>query len=151
MTIKFSFPWGLYFKQLFSADTYVRLINPFNFWRRYRLEHLETCSELDLIGHLERCYQKKYPQTKTKNCRIRPDPEVHKNLANSEESTLCKQLFIIQSSENLKYRGIEYRKPKIVGIYFDRTALDSNSSELNCLFINNINSDLKSRSNNSDS
>ncbi|MEM7592765.1 MAG: hypothetical protein AAF383_14800 [Cyanobacteria bacterium P01_A01_bin.83] len=126
MTIKFSFPWGLYFRQLFAADTYVRLINPFNFWYKYRIKHLEKCSELDLIGHLERCYQKKCIRAKTENFQVRLDPKVYKNLADSPKSSLYKQLFIVQSSENLKYRGIEYRKPKIVGIYFDRVTFDSN-------------------------
>ena len=130
MTIKFSFPWGLYFQQLFAADTYVRFINPFNFWRRYRIEHLEKCSGLDLIEHLERCYQKKCPQTKIKNCRIQANRTVYPVKLNSPES-ICKQLFIVQSSENLKYCGVEYQKPKIVGIYFDRIALNSNPNEPN--------------------
>lgn len=126
MTKKFSFPWGLYFRQLFAANTYVRAINPFNFWRRYRLEHLENCSELDLIGHLERCYQKEYPQTKQKNYKTKAKHKIETDKLNSAESILCKRLFVVQSCENLKYRGIEYCKPKIVGIYFDRITLDSN-------------------------
>jgi hypothetical protein len=56
--IKISFPIGLYFEQLFSADTYVRFINPFSFWRRYRINHLETCRELDPVQYFERCHQK---------------------------------------------------------------------------------------------
>lgn len=55
--IKIGFPFGLYLKQLFSADTYVRYINPFNFWRRYRIDHLETCRELSTVKHLESCHK----------------------------------------------------------------------------------------------
>ncbi|MDJ0569853.1 MAG: hypothetical protein QNJ53_12500 [Pleurocapsa sp. MO_192.B19] len=57
---KISFPFGLYLRQLFSADTYVRFINPFSFWRRYRINHLETCGELDTVEYLERCHQIKW-------------------------------------------------------------------------------------------
>ena len=128
MTIKFSFPWSLYFRQLFAADTYVRFINPFNFWRRYRIKHLEKCSELDLIEHLERCYQKKCPQRKTRNCKTQSNQRVYPEKVNYPES-IYKQIFIVQSSENLKYRGVEYQKPKIVSIYFDRIAINSNQNE----------------------
>jgi hypothetical protein len=62
--IKISFPIGLYFEQLFSADTYVRFINPFGFWRRYRINHLETCHELDPVQYFERCYQKSWLSTR---------------------------------------------------------------------------------------
>ena len=128
MIVKFSFPWSLYFQQLFAADTYVRLINPFNFWYKYRIKHLERCSELDLIGHLERCSQKKYRQAKTRNCKVEPKYRVYADKLNSLEP-IQKQIFVVQSSENLKYRGTEYQKPKIVGIYFDRITLNSNLEE----------------------
>ena len=153
MKIKFGFPWNLYFRQLFATDAYVRFINPFNFWRRYKIEHLETCSELDLVEHLERCYQKKCPQTKSDvfgtaiaNRQIDLD---YKNYRNDiQKPRLSKTFFIVQSSENLKYRGVEYQKPKIVGIYFNCIASDSNSDEVYYPLTDNKDSDFKSQNNN---
>ena len=146
MTIKFHFPWSLYFRQLFAADTYVRFVNPFNFWREQKIEHLESCSELDLVEHLESCYQKKCPQFKTidkpskeglqseaspnKTYSYRGCASPRRNKCNSSKPILFDTFFIVQSMENLKYRGVEYQKPIIVGIYFDRTTLNSNSNEL---------------------
>lgn len=130
MVIKISFPWILYFKQLFAVNTYVRFINPFNFWHRHKIKHLEKCSELDLIEHLERCYQKKCPQAKTRNCKVETKQKIYLAKLNSPEPIPCRQLFVVWSRENLKYRGIEYSKPKIIGIYFDRIALDSHSSQI---------------------
>lgn len=54
---KISFPLALYLKQLFFADIYVRFINPFNFWRRYKIAILETCRQLDTVKYLEHCYK----------------------------------------------------------------------------------------------
>lgn len=128
MTIKFSFPWRLYFRQLFAAHTYVRFIDPFNFWRRYRIKHLEQCSELNPIEHLECCYQKKCPPRKTRNCKTQSNHRAYSEKLNSPEP-IYKQIFIVQSSENFKYRGVEYQKPKIVGIYFDRIAINFNQNQ----------------------
>lgn len=60
MAIKFSFPLGSYFRQLFAADTYVRFINPLEFWRRHQIKHLNNCSKLDSVEHLKRCYRKQH-------------------------------------------------------------------------------------------
>lgn len=137
MNIKFSFPWNLYFRQLFAADVYVRFINPFNFWRRSKIKHLENCSEIDLVEHLKRCYQKKSPQTKSDR-QIDLDCKNYSN--NIQKPRLFKTLFIVQSSENLKYRGIEYQKPTIVGIYFARIIFNSSAVELDCFSKNKCDS-----------
>lgn len=52
---KISFPLGLYFQQLIYPNTYVRTIDPFTFWHRYKIKHLETCWEINLVSYLERC------------------------------------------------------------------------------------------------
>lgn len=56
-TIKIKFPWSLYFQQLFSADIYVKFINPLSFWRKYRIEHLENCRAINIVQSLECCLQ----------------------------------------------------------------------------------------------
>ena len=66
---KISFPFSLYFKQLFAADPYVRYINPFSFWHRYKINHLETCRELDTVEYLERCLQLQWRSPKLLNSR----------------------------------------------------------------------------------
>ena len=104
--MKFSIPWRFYFQQLFAEDTYIRFINPFNFWHKHKIKHLEKCSELDLIEHLERCYQKKCPQAKTITRRIKPNYRVPVDDLNFSKPILFDRLFIVQFSENLKYRGI---------------------------------------------
>ena len=49
---KIIFPFGLYLKQLFLADTYTICINPFRFWHKYKINYLETCFELDTVQYL---------------------------------------------------------------------------------------------------
>ena len=67
--IKIGFPFKLYFKQLFCPDLYVRLINPFRFWHRYKLDRLEACWDLNTIQHLERC----------KKLKLQPDKQQENN------------------------------------------------------------------------
>ena len=44
-----NFPVLKYFQQLFASDSYVKFINPFRFWRRYRINHLEACWSINLV------------------------------------------------------------------------------------------------------
>ncbi len=64
--IKIGFPFKLYFKQLFCPDLYVRLINPFRFWHRYKLDRLEACWDFNIIQYLERCKKFKLQSDKQK-------------------------------------------------------------------------------------
>ena len=57
---KVNFPVIKYFQQLFASESYVKFINPFRFWRRYRINHLEACFSINLVQYLERCYQLEY-------------------------------------------------------------------------------------------
>lgn len=66
--IKIGFPFKLYFKQLFCPDLYVRLINPFRFWHRYKLDRLEACWDFNTIQHLERCKKLKLQPDKQQKC-----------------------------------------------------------------------------------
>lgn len=131
---KISFPFGLYLRQLFSADTYVRFINPFSFWRRYRINHLETCGELDTVEYLERCHQIKWRPSKLFNCRE------SKNLR--EISALScfpfnqadpNTIFIFQPSMKLKYRGVTYHTKEIFGININNTKNEPDLVEPNSL------------------
>lgn len=58
--LKVNFPLIQYFQQLFASESSVRFINPFQFWRRYRINHLEACWSLNLVQYLERCHQLEY-------------------------------------------------------------------------------------------
>ena len=71
--IKIGFPFRCYLKQLFSADTYVRYVNPFNFWHKYKINHLETCGEINTIQHLESCYQLDYRVAKHRKITLKRD------------------------------------------------------------------------------
>ncbi len=54
------FPLIKYFQQLFASESYVRCVNPFQFWRSSRINHLEACWSHNLVEDLERCYQLEY-------------------------------------------------------------------------------------------
>lgn len=120
-----SFPWNLYLRQLFSPDTYVKFINPFNFWRRYRIDHLETCRERDIIQHLERCYHK---QARTpKSSRIPKDQQAKETddldrLSPAQPSPQI--LLVVRPKIKLKYRGVAYDFREVVGIQIANTAID---------------------------
>lgn len=126
---KISFPFGLYFKQLFSTDTYVRLINPFSFWHKYRNNYLETCCQLDTVEYLERCHQiewrraKLLPHQETKN--------TQSNLSCFLEQIEPNTIFIVQPSIKLKYRGVTYQTKEILGININHVKIDSNLANVN--------------------
>lgn len=128
---KISFPFGLYFKQLFSTDTYVRLINPFSFWHKYRNNYLETCCQLDTVEYLECCHQIEWRRAKLL---------AHQKTRNFTESSLScfpfeqiepNMIFIVQPSIKLKYRGVTYQTKKILGININHVKIDSNLVNIN--------------------
>jgi hypothetical protein len=109
--IKVSFPFNLYFKQLFAQDTYVRFINPFSFWRRHRINHLETCCELNTVQYLESCYNLKWRSSKSigerNNQRSKEIPSYGQVPA--QQISLHKIIVVIPSVE-LKYRSVDFCK-----------------------------------------
>jgi hypothetical protein len=122
--VKIAFPFDLYFKQLFSVDTYVKFINPFGFWRRYKINHLETCSELDIVEHLEQCYQLKWRLTKLSNARPNED------YTDTSNNSLLKQaelntIYISQPKIGLKYRGVSYYTRDVLSINTKAIAKDA--------------------------
>ncbi|HEY9768108.1 MAG TPA: hypothetical protein V6C71_06305 [Coleofasciculaceae cyanobacterium] len=149
---KISFPFDLYFKQLFSTDTYVRLINPFSFWHKYRNNHLETCCQLDIVEYLERCHQIEWRRAKLL---------AHQETKNfTETSTLScfpfrqikpNMVFIFQPSIKLKYRGVIYQTQEILGININHVKIDPGLVNINSveqpLNADNINTPEKSGSN----
>ena len=52
-----NFPLRQYLQQLWGSERQVRCINPFSFWRRARINHLEACWAINIVQQLERCYQ----------------------------------------------------------------------------------------------
>ena len=130
-SIKINFPWNLYFEQLFAADTYVRFINPFNFWHKYRIEHLETCGELDPVKDLERSYRLERQRKILNRQKQRSSKGTGLDLSHLREQTTSKTIFVIQPDVKLKYRGVEYHRCKIAGmrIYLGVEAKSTESSE----------------------
>ena len=120
--IKVNFPISQYFQQLFCPDTYVKFINPFSFWRRYRINHLDNCWAINIVQYLERCRKVKWqparPQqdneepiknfTATGTYRSVPWEKTHQN-------TILIAL-IAQPIVELKYRGVTYRTSGIVAV-----------------------------------
>ncbi|MEM7759210.1 MAG: hypothetical protein AAF298_13955 [Cyanobacteria bacterium P01_A01_bin.40] len=105
--IKIGFPFNLYLKQLFSTDSYVRDINPFSFWRRYRINHLETCHELNTVQYLERCFQLDWRSVKpTKNSLALKKIDTSGNNLIKQER--LKKVYISRPQIELKYRGVSY-------------------------------------------
>jgi len=128
--VKIGFPFGLYFRQLFFADTYVRYINPFSFWHRYKINHLETCRELNTVRYLENCHRLNWESVKSPKVTLNPD------YGDSMENSLVKQaelntIYISQPCIKLKYRGISYYSKKayyvdIKIVEIDPSAVKSN-------------------------
>ena len=149
---KISFPFGLYFKQLFSADTYVRLINPFSFWHQYRNNHLETCCQLDIVQYLERCHQIEWRRA---NLLAHQETQNFTDISNLScfpfEQIEPNMIFIVQPSIKLKYRGITYQTKEILGININHAKIDSDLVNINSLEqpldSENINTPEKSGSN----
>lgn len=106
-TTKMSFPFGLYLKQLFSADTYVKYINPFSFWHRYKIDRLEACRELDTVKYLENCRQLDCQVIKHANTGLDKDyTDVSVNSLSKQ--TELNTIYISQPWIELKYRGVSY-------------------------------------------
>lgn len=114
--IKISFPFGLYFEQLFYNDTYVRFINPFSFQRKYRIKHLESCRELNTVQYLESCHQLEWQSWKLPHSGINENSLKISTLSTSFEQKTSNTIFVLQSSIELKYRGVTYRTRKIVSV-----------------------------------
>ncbi len=132
--VNLSFPFGLYFQQLFSTDTYVRLVNPFSFWHRYKINHLERCCELDTVEYLERCHQIEWRRAKLFA------PEKTKNLTETSAFSCFplrqvepKTIFIFQPSMKLKYRGVTYYTQEILGMNIHHAQIDPSLSKINSL------------------
>ena len=121
--IKISFPFSLYSKQLFSTDPYVKFINPFSFWRRYRINHLETCRELDTVQYLESC--RKLDSQVAKLTKIGLD----RDYTDTSENSLFKQaesntIYISQPRIKLKYRGVTYYTKDTLNTDINVTKID---------------------------
>ena len=130
LPIKIAFPFSLYLKQLFSTDPYVRYINPFSFWRRYKINHLETCHELNTVQYLKRCYQ--LDSQLAKSTKILLDRGYVDTLTNS----LLKQaefntIYISQPWIELKYRGVSYYSKDVFSININLIEIDPNVVQLN--------------------
>jgi hypothetical protein len=104
--IKLNFPFGLYFQQLFCPDIYVKFVNPFSFWRKYRIAHLETCWELNVARYLEGCYQLEW------------QPDIPQLLLTD---TYQNTILISQPCLELKYRGVTYSISGISAIKISQT------------------------------
>ena len=150
--IKLGFPYRLYFKQLFSQDIYVRLINPVNFWRRYRIDRLEACHELNTVQHLENCYQIEWRSIHSFGI------ERNINYTNTSISALLKPvdsntIIISQPTIQLKYRGVTYciRNITKTNININCIKIDPSTVQPDCLEQtldpNNINTSKRSGSN----
>jgi hypothetical protein len=114
--VKISFPFRLYFEQLFSHDTYVRFINPFSFWRQYRIKHLESCRELNTVKYLESCHQLEWQSWKLPHSGINENSRKISTLSTSFEQKTSNTIFVLEPSIELKYRGVTYRTRKIVSV-----------------------------------
>lgn len=131
---KISFPFALYFKQLFAADAYVKFVNPFNFWRRYKINHLETCQELDVVEHLEHCHQAEWRSTKTCNSRTSENSTktLGCNFSPFKQADL-NTILIFQPSVELKYRGVKYHTKEIISINIQNVNINFRLAESNNL------------------
>jgi hypothetical protein len=115
--IKINFPFNLYFKQLFAPDTYVRFINPFSFWRRHRINHLETCCELNTVQYLEKCYHLERRFSKSigerNNQSLKEIPSYGQ--VPTQQISLHKIIVVIPRVE-LKYRSVDFCKQETLNI-----------------------------------
>ena len=130
--IKIGFPFGLYLKQLFSTDTYVRYINPFSFWRRYKIDYLKTCHELDTVQYLENCLQLDYQVRKQTNIDLGidyTDVSMNSLLRQAQLNTI----YISQPLIKLKYRGVSYCIRDISNVEIHIVEIDPNIVKSNSL------------------
>ena len=155
--IKVNFPISQYFQQLFSPDLYVKFINPLSFWRRYRINHLETCWAIDIVQHLERCRQIEWqparsrsaslrgasllrsPRSASASLRSQRDTEPIKNFTEIGtyrgvpwEKTPQNTILISQPSMKLKYRGVTYRTSNIVAVNTNKIEIKPGLGTLDC-------------------
>ena len=128
--IKMGFPGGLYLRQLFSADTYVRHINPFSFWRRYKINHLESCRELDTVQYLKNCYQVKWQPTRVFNIKRNTDNTNTLNYALIKQVD-SNRIVISQPTIRLKYRGVTYQVRDLTKTNIDYVRIDPSPIPLN--------------------
>lgn len=123
---------GLYFRQLIDPHTYVRSFNPITFWHRYRIKYLESCWEIDLVRHLERCHKlawqpepvPKPPESPTKSNIYQSLPWQH---------TPQHTIIIAQPRFELKYRGVTYLTNRNLAIASDRFANETSQTTTNSL------------------
>ncbi|MGV2829364.1 DUF4278 domain-containing protein [Myxosarcina sp. GI1(2024)] len=118
--IKISFPFSLYFQQLVCPNTYVKSLNPFSFWRRYRNRYLETCWEINLVRYLERCLKIEWQPVQQER---EQDIELIRSFTKTGvyrglpwKKTPQNTILIAQPSFELKYRGVTYRISGIMAI-----------------------------------
>ena len=111
---KIRFPVGLYFQQLVSSDTYAKFVNPFSFWHKYKINHLETSWEFDIVQHLEYCHQTEWQQS------IENLLQTGTYRGIPWEKKPQDPILITQPSIELKYRGVTYRSFGIVAIDADK-------------------------------
>ena len=126
-TIKIKFPWGLYFQQLFSADIYVKFINPFDFWRRYRIDHLESCRAINIVERLEYCLQIKYQPTQSDKKLLKNSSKISLYQGLIWEKKPQNIIMMIQPSFELQYRGVTYFTGSMVGINANKLAINQSS------------------------
>ena len=128
--VKIGFPFGLYFKQLFSANTYARYINPFSFWRRYRIDHLKTCHALNTVRHLENCFQLDSQVVKQTN--IGSELDYESAAMNSLfQQARSNTIHISRPRIELKYRGVSYYTRDILNVYIHVVEIDPSTVSSN--------------------
>lgn len=126
--MQIGFPLGLYFQQLFATDIYVRFINPWRFWHRYKIDHLENCREFNTVRYLESCHQIEDRPQKLEDPRSFDNcGEIILENKPNRRNDESKITFIIRPGSELKYRGIAYHNHKIIAIEQDRIAIEPNS------------------------
>lgn len=117
--IRIGFPFGLYLRQLFSPDTYVRYINPFSFWHRYKIDCLKACYEIDTVEYLENCHRLNYQAVKHTSIGSNID-NANVSMDSLLRQTQSNTIYTSQPLIKLKYRGVSYYTKDIsdVDIHF---------------------------------
>ena len=125
--IKIRFPLNLYFQQLVGHDTDVKRINPFSFWRKYRMNYLETCWAINVVQYLECCLQIEcqpvHFQQDNKFCTKSSQTITYRGVC--WQKTFENKILVAQPSFELKYRGVTYRTRGIVAINANQAAIKS--------------------------
>lgn len=122
--IKVNFPFSLYFQQLFTQDTYVRFINPFSFWHRYRINFLETCCELNAVEHLESCYNLEWRSSKSISYSNNQSfAEISDSSQVTAQQISLHKIIVVIPSVELKYRGVDCCKQETLSISINNVEL----------------------------